>query len=77
MPSARGSTPCNPQRLKLGPLSIVLLQHSSFAAIRATSSVTFKVAGLAKNAAVVWLGVLAGDVIAPQQVAGYALTMAG
>lgn len=47
------------------------------AAIGATSSLTFKVFGCAKNAAVVLLGVAAGDQVSAPAALGYALSMLG
>jgi len=47
------------------------------AAIGATSSLTFKVFGCAKNAAVVLLGVAAGDSVSAPAALGYGLSMLG
>ena len=47
------------------------------AAIGATSSLTFKVFGCAKNAAVVLLGVAAGDTVSAPAALGYGLSMLG
>ena len=47
------------------------------AAIGATSSLTFKVFGCAKNAAVVLLGVAAGDSVSAPAALGYVLSMLG
>ncbi|GAB4816710.1 hypothetical protein N2152v2_003756 [Parachlorella kessleri] len=49
----------------------------SFLAIQASSSLTFKVAGCLKNAAVVWLGVATGDTITAKEAGGYALSLLG
>ena len=41
-----------------------------------TSSLTFKVAGIAKNVAVMVIGVLGGDTVTPLQAVGYAVSTA-
>ena len=46
-------------------------------AIKATSSLTFKVFGCIKNTLVVVVGVLLGDSLAPEQMLGYAVSVAG
>ena len=46
-------------------------------AIKATSSLTFKVFGCIKNTLVVVTGVLLGDTLAPEQMLGYAVSVAG
>ena len=46
-------------------------------AIKATSSLTFKVFGCIKNTLVVVVGVLLGDRLAPEQMLGYAVSVAG
>jgi hypothetical protein len=50
---------------------------SSYAAIRATSSTTFKVAGCLKNVGVVAAGLARGDAATPRQLQGFALSCAG
>ena len=46
-------------------------------AIKATSSLTFKVFGCIKNTLVVVVGVLLGDSLAAEQMLGYAVSVAG
>jgi hypothetical protein len=50
---------------------------SSYAAIRATSSTSFKVAGCFKNVGVVAAGLACGDAATPRQLLGFALSCAG
>ena len=54
-----------------------LVNVMSYVAIRCTSSTTFKVAGCFKNVVVLWLGVLGGDVVTPQQLQGFGLSTGG
>ncbi|KAG2439132.1 hypothetical protein HXX76_004499 [Chlamydomonas incerta] len=60
------------------PAVSAAVNGSCFAAIAATSSLTFKVAGCIKNVAVVAYGVLAhGDSLTPLQAAGYGVSVGG
>lgn len=50
---------------------------TTYWAIEATSSLTFKVFGCVKNALVVWAGVLMGDKVSHRQFIGYAISVIG
>lgn len=50
---------------------------TTYWAIEATSSLTFKVFGCVKNAMVVWAGVFMGDKVSQKQLAGYAISVIG
>lgn len=50
---------------------------TTYWAIEATSSLTFKVFGCVKNALVVWAGVLIGDAVSQRQLVGYAVSIIG
>ena len=50
---------------------------TTYWAIQATSSLTFKVFGCVKNALVVWAGVLMGDAVSQRQLVGYAVSIFG
>jgi drug/metabolite transporter (DMT)-like permease len=54
-----------------------LVNATTAAAIRNSSSLTFKVAGTLKNTAVVLAGVAQGDVVTARGAAGYAVSVAG
>lgn len=54
-----------------------LVNATTAAAIRTTSSLTFKVAGTVKNTVVVVAGALAGDVVTARGAAGYGVAVAG
>ena len=68
----------HPARLAVALMMGFAVNASTAAAIGATSSLTFKVWGTAKNAGVVALGVaLEGESVTGPQLGGYALSMAG
>ncbi len=56
----------------------LLVNVTSYWAIASTSSLTFKVAGCLKNIGVAWYGLVAqGEHLSVEQMAGYAVSMAG
>ncbi len=68
----------HPARLAAALAMGFAVNATTAAAIAATSSLTFKVWGTAKNAGVVALGVLLeGDTVTREQLGGYALSVAG
>ena len=68
----------HPARLALALAMGFAVNATTAAAIAATSSLTFKVWGTAKNAGVVALGVvLEGDEVSAAQLGGYGLSLAG
>ncbi|KAL4522124.1 hypothetical protein Ndes2437B_g07870 [Nannochloris sp. 'desiccata'] len=54
-----------------------LVNVSSYYAIMHTSSTTFKVVGCFKNAVVIWLSMLQGDMVTRRQWEGFAVSTAG
>lgn len=68
---------CKPQLYMLAAAGGFMVNLTTFWAIKATSGLTFKVLGCAKNSLVVCAGVLLGDVISRQQLCGYAVSLVG
>lgn len=58
-------------------LMSLLVNVSSYLAIKCTSSTTFKVAGCFKNAATLWLGTFRGDVVTVREVQGFVISTVG
>jgi hypothetical protein len=76
--AARAFARANPFTAAAAVASSALVNFSSMAVVRLTSSLTFKVSGCAKNAAVMALAAAEhGDTVAPGQVLGYAVATAG
>ncbi|KAG2427911.1 hypothetical protein HYH02_014513 [Chlamydomonas schloesseri] len=77
-PGGLGLVRAEPWLFLAAPAVSAAVNASCFAAIAATSSLTFKVAGCVKNVAVVAYGVLAhGDSLTPLQAAGYGVSVGG
>lgn len=66
-----------PGLLAMLMISSVAVNVSTCLSIRLTSSLTFKTAGCLKNAAVIMIGVLSGDVVSGTQIIGYAIAVGG
>jgi len=76
--AARAFARARPGTAAAAVASSALVNFTSMAAVRLTSSLTFKVSGCAKNAAVVALAAAEhGDRVAPGQMLGYAVATAG
>lgn len=65
-----------PKLLMICVLSL-LVNISSYLAIRWTSSTSFKVASCFKNAATLWLGTLQGDVVTTRELQGFIISTLG
>lgn len=68
---------CNPGLYLLASITGFAVNVTSYWAIEATSSLTFKVFGCVKNGLVVWAGVLTGDQVSSKQLGGYTISVVG
>ena len=67
----------NPWLYLLASVAGFAVNVTTYWAIEATSSLTFKVFGCVKNGLVVWAGVLTGDQVSSRQLGGYTISVIG